>query len=92
MFGLTFVCHFSFGLSGFGDGATVKKMPLATILCSELYLHTAVMEICATSQIENGGKKVCFASILMILRIAIQTVSIIVPLMEQPTLKKLVKN
>jgi hypothetical protein len=47
-----------FGLSFYGDGATVKRMPLVNVLCSGAYLHTAVMEIRdATSHMELGGKK-----------------------------------
>jgi hypothetical protein len=47
-----------FGLSFYGDGATVKKMPLINVLCSGAYLHTAVMEIHdATAHKEVGGKK-----------------------------------
>jgi hypothetical protein len=34
-----------FGLNYYGDGATVKKMPLINILASGAYLQTALLEI-----------------------------------------------
>jgi hypothetical protein len=47
-----------FGLSFYGDGATVKKMPLTNILASGAYLQTALLEIVdATAHLEKGGKK-----------------------------------
>jgi hypothetical protein len=47
-----------FGLSFYGDSATVKRMPLVNVLCSGAYIHTAVMEIRdATKHLETGGKK-----------------------------------
>ena len=47
-----------FGLTFYGDGATVRKMPLINILASGGHLHTAVMEIVdATEQMQNSGKK-----------------------------------
>ena len=47
-----------FGLTFYGDGATVRKMPLINILASGGHLHTAVMEIVdATEQVQNSGKK-----------------------------------
>jgi hypothetical protein len=47
-----------FGLSFYGDGATVKKMPLINVLASGAYLQTALLEIVdATSHMEKGGKK-----------------------------------
>jgi hypothetical protein len=47
-----------FGLSYYGDGATVKKMPLINILASGAYLQTALLEIIdATTHMEKGGKK-----------------------------------
>jgi hypothetical protein len=47
-----------FGLSYYGDGATVKKKPLINILASGAYLHTAVLEIVdCTLHMERGGKK-----------------------------------
>jgi hypothetical protein len=46
-----------FGLSFFGDGATVRKMYLVNVLFSWAYLHLAVMDICdCTSHMEVGGK------------------------------------
>jgi hypothetical protein len=45
-------------LSFYGDGATVKKMPLINILASGAYLQTALLEIVdATSHLEKGGEK-----------------------------------
>jgi hypothetical protein len=47
-----------FGLTFYGDGATVRKMPLINILASGGHLHTAVMEIVdATEQMQSAGKK-----------------------------------
>ena len=47
-----------FGLSFYGDGATVRCMPLLNIMASGAYVHTAVLEIInATSHMEIGGKK-----------------------------------
>jgi hypothetical protein len=47
-----------FGLSFYGDGATVKKMPLINVLESGAYLQTALLEIVdAISHMEKGGKK-----------------------------------
>jgi len=47
-----------FGLTFYGDGATVKGMPLINILASGAYNTTAVLEICDCSeQMENGGTK-----------------------------------
>ena len=46
-----------FGLSFYGDGATVRKMPLLNVMASGAYLHTAVMEIInCTSHLEKGEK------------------------------------
>jgi hypothetical protein len=47
-----------FGLSFYGDGATVKKMPLTNVLASGAYLQTALLEIVdASSHLSSGGKK-----------------------------------
>ena len=47
-----------FGLSMFGDGATVKKMPLMNILASGAHEPIAVMDIVdCTGHLEKGGKK-----------------------------------
>ena len=47
-----------FGLSFYGDGATVRRMPLINVMASGAYLHTAVLEIVnCTSHMESGGKK-----------------------------------
>jgi hypothetical protein len=47
-----------FGFSLYGDGATVKKMPLINVLASGAYLKTALLEIVdATSYMKKGGKK-----------------------------------
>jgi hypothetical protein len=48
----------TFGISFYGDGATVRRMPLINIMASGAYIHTAVMEIVnCTKHLENGGKK-----------------------------------
>jgi len=42
----------------YGDGATIKRMPLVNILASGAYIHTALLEIRdTTSHMEVGGKK-----------------------------------
>ncbi len=47
-----------FGLTYFGDGATVKKMPLINILASGVYKPVAVLEIVdCSSQASSGNKK-----------------------------------
>jgi hypothetical protein len=47
-----------YGLSYFGDGATVKKMPLINILASGVHDPAAILEIVdCTSHLEGGGKK-----------------------------------
>lgn len=47
-----------FGLSFYGDGATVKKMPLINILASGVFCPVAVLEIVeCTDQVSIGGKK-----------------------------------
>jgi hypothetical protein len=47
-----------FGLTYFGDGATVKKMPLINILASGVHLPVAVLEIHDCSKhMADGGKK-----------------------------------
>ena len=47
-----------FGLSFYGDGATVRKMPLINVMASGAYLHTSVLEIVnCQSHMERGGKK-----------------------------------
>ncbi len=47
-----------FGLSFYGDGATVRRMPLLNVMASGAFMHTAVLEIInCTSHIEVGGKK-----------------------------------
>jgi hypothetical protein len=50
-----------FGLSYYGDGATVMKMLLINILASGAYLQIALLEtVDATSHMEKGGKKDAF--------------------------------
>jgi hypothetical protein len=53
-----------FGLSFYGDGATVRKMPLTNILASGAYLQTGLLEIVdATPHLSSGGKKdACYIS------------------------------
>ena len=47
-----------FGLSFYGDGATVRRMPLINVMASGAYLHTAVLEIVnCTKHMADGGKK-----------------------------------
>ncbi len=47
-----------FGLSFYGDGATVRRMPLINVMASGAYVHTAVLEIInCTKHVEDGGKK-----------------------------------
>ena len=47
-----------FGLCFYGDGATVKRMPLHNILASGAHHTTAVLEIVdCTSHMAAGGKK-----------------------------------
>jgi hypothetical protein len=47
-----------FGLCLYGDGATVKRMPLVNILASGAHLTTAVLDIVdCTGHLEEGGKK-----------------------------------
>jgi hypothetical protein len=47
-----------FGLSLYGDGATIHKMPLMNLLASGVHQNVAVLDIIdATSYIDNGGKK-----------------------------------
>ena len=47
-----------YGISFFGDGATVKKAPLLNILASGVYNSAACMEIVDCSQhMEDGGRK-----------------------------------
>jgi hypothetical protein len=47
-----------FGLTFYGDGATVRKMPLINILASGGHIHAAVIEIVdATLQMQAAGKK-----------------------------------
>ena len=47
-----------FGISFYGDGATVKRMPLINVLASGAYIHTVVMEIVdATIHLKTGGVK-----------------------------------
>jgi len=47
-----------YGVSFFGDGATVRKTPLLNILASGVYVPTACLEIvdCST-HLAKGGKK-----------------------------------
>ena len=48
----------TFGLSFYGDGATVRRMPLINVMASGAYVHTAVLEIVnCTRHLEDGGKK-----------------------------------
>ena len=47
-----------YGLSFYGDGATVKKMPLINILVAGAHMTTHVLDIVdCTSHLEGGGKK-----------------------------------
>jgi hypothetical protein len=47
-----------FGLCLFGDGTTVKRMPLISTLCSGVHERTSVLEIVdCTSHMTAGGKK-----------------------------------
>jgi hypothetical protein len=47
-----------YGLALYGDGATVKRMPLLNILASGAHLTTAVLEITdCTGHMSAGGKK-----------------------------------
>ncbi len=47
-----------YGLCLYGDGATVKKMPLINILASGAHLTTAVLEIAdCTGHLAEGGTK-----------------------------------
>lgn len=47
-----------FGLSLYGDGATIHKMPLLNLLASGVHQNVAVLDIVdATAHIEEGGKK-----------------------------------
>jgi hypothetical protein len=47
-----------FGITTYGDGATVKKMPLINVIASGAYLHVGVLEIVnCSSHMERGGKK-----------------------------------
>ena len=47
-----------FGLSFYGDGATLRRMPLINVMASGAYLHTAVLEIVnCTKHMADGGKK-----------------------------------
>lgn len=48
----------TFGLSFYGDGATVKRMPLFNLLCSGVHLTTSVLEIVdCSAHMATGGKK-----------------------------------
>jgi hypothetical protein len=48
----------TYGLTLYGDGATVKKMPLINILCAGVDNPAAVLEIVnCSSHLQNGGKK-----------------------------------
>ena len=47
-----------FGLSFYGDGATVRKMPLINVLASGAYINTVVLEIInCTEHMQAGLKK-----------------------------------
>lgn len=48
----------TFGISFYGDGATIKKLPLINVLASGSHIPACVIEIvdCST-HIQNGGKK-----------------------------------
>lgn len=47
-----------FGLTFYGDGATVRKMPLINVLASSAHLPVTVLEIVdCTKHIEGGGRK-----------------------------------
>ena len=48
----------TFGLSLYGDGATIHKMPLLNLLASGVHANVAVLDIVdATEHIRQGGKK-----------------------------------
>ena len=48
----------TYGLTLYGDGATIKKMPLITILCAGVLNPAAVLEIVnCSSHLQGGGKK-----------------------------------
>jgi len=48
----------TFGLTFYGDGATVRKMPLFNILAAGVHCPAAVLEIAdCSSQMQSGGKK-----------------------------------
>ena len=48
----------TYGLTLYGDGATVKKMPLINILCAGVHNPAAVLEIVNCSvHLQTGGKK-----------------------------------
>jgi len=47
-----------FGVSFYGDGATIKKLPLINILASGTHIPACVIEIVDCSKhLESGGKK-----------------------------------
>ena len=47
-----------FGVAFYGDGATVKKMPLINIIASGVHLTSCILEIVnCTQHLEAGGKK-----------------------------------
>ena len=48
----------TYGLTLYGDGATVKKMPLINVLCAGVFNPAAVLEIVnCSSHLQAGGKK-----------------------------------
>jgi Protein of unknown function (DUF 659) len=48
----------TFGVSFYGDGATIKKLPLINVLASGCHITACVIEIVDCSKhIQNGGKK-----------------------------------
>lgn len=48
----------TYGLTLYGDGATVKKMPLINVLCAGVFNPAAVLEIVnCSSHLQGGGKK-----------------------------------
>lgn len=47
-----------FGLAMFGDGATVKRMPVTNLLAAGAYCPAALLQIIgATAHLKKGGKK-----------------------------------
>ena len=47
-----------FGLSLFGDGATIKRIPMINVMCAGVYNTAAVLDVVDTT----GKKKRCLLS------------------------------